>query len=237
MHNLPRDQPHRRPAGLRGVDRDKHMALVGHIVRETMARVPAHVDRDDLTSAGLAALVQAAHAYDADRGRAVHPVRRHPHPRRHRRRAAQHRLGLAARSAAAPASSTQTRAQLADALGRAATDAEVAAAAGLSVDEVAANDDDVARAQVLSPARLRGHRRSRRWSAPRPEPRGDRRAARAAHLPGRGRRRAARAAAASSSSSTSSPSGRWPRSPTSSASPSPGSPRSAPRRWSCSRTR
>ena len=40
----------------------KHMALVGHIVRETLARVPAHVDRDDLTSAGLAALVQAAHA-------------------------------------------------------------------------------------------------------------------------------------------------------------------------------
>ena len=46
----------------------RHMPLVGHIVRETMARVPAHVDRDDLTSAGLTALVQAAHAFDAERG-------------------------------------------------------------------------------------------------------------------------------------------------------------------------
>src|SRR3954451_24409946 len=45
-----------------------HMPLVGHIVRETMARVPSHVDRDDLTSAGLTALVQAARSYDAERG-------------------------------------------------------------------------------------------------------------------------------------------------------------------------
>ena len=46
----------------------QHMALVGHIVRETMSRVPSHVDRDDLTSAGLTALVQAAQAFDAERG-------------------------------------------------------------------------------------------------------------------------------------------------------------------------
>ncbi|MFC6341258.1 sigma factor, partial [Nocardioides hankookensis] len=45
-----------------------HMPLVGHIVRETMARVPSHVDRDDLSSAGLAALVQAARSFDAERG-------------------------------------------------------------------------------------------------------------------------------------------------------------------------
>ena len=44
-----------------------HTALVGHIVRETMSRVPSHVDRDDLTSAGLLALVQAAQAFDAER--------------------------------------------------------------------------------------------------------------------------------------------------------------------------
>ena len=37
-----------------------HMPLVAHIVRETLGRVPAHVNRDDLTSAGLLALVQAA---------------------------------------------------------------------------------------------------------------------------------------------------------------------------------
>ena len=45
-----------------------HMALVGHLVRETMSRLPAHVNRDDLTSAGLAALVQASRSYDEERG-------------------------------------------------------------------------------------------------------------------------------------------------------------------------
>ena len=43
-----------------------HMGLVSHIVRETMSRVPAHVSRDDLHSAGLTALVAlAAHPADA----------------------------------------------------------------------------------------------------------------------------------------------------------------------------
>ena len=45
-----------------------HMPLVGHIVRETMGRLPAHVNRDDLTSAGLTALVQAGQGFDAERG-------------------------------------------------------------------------------------------------------------------------------------------------------------------------
>ena len=45
-----------------------HMPLVGHIVRETMGRVPAHVSRDDLTSAGMLALVTAARAFDPTRG-------------------------------------------------------------------------------------------------------------------------------------------------------------------------
>ena len=51
------------------------------------------------------------------------------------RRAAQRRLGLAARSAAAPASLDETRNQLATALGRIPTHAEVASALGLSADE------------------------------------------------------------------------------------------------------
>ena len=46
----------------------EHMTLVSHIVRETMTRVPAHVSRDDLQSAGLTALVKAARAYEPDRG-------------------------------------------------------------------------------------------------------------------------------------------------------------------------
>jgi RNA polymerase sigma factor for flagellar operon FliA len=41
-----------------------HLALVGHITRETAARLPRHVDSDDLMGAGALALVQAAQAFD-----------------------------------------------------------------------------------------------------------------------------------------------------------------------------
>ena len=44
----------------------------------------------------------------------------------------------------------ETRSRLASALGRVPTDAEVASALGMTLDEIAANDDDIARAQVLS---------------------------------------------------------------------------------------
>lgn len=45
-----------------------NIPLVHHLVREVSARIPASVDRDDLRSAGLAALVAASHGYDASRG-------------------------------------------------------------------------------------------------------------------------------------------------------------------------
>lgn len=45
-----------------------HLPVVGHVVREMLARVPAHVRRDDLFSAGSEALVAAARAYDPSRG-------------------------------------------------------------------------------------------------------------------------------------------------------------------------
>ncbi len=127
----------------------KHMALVGHIVRETLARVPAHVDRDDLTSAGLAALVQAAHAFDESRGV---PFNRYAATRVRGALVDELRsIDWASRSVRRRARELdQTRSELANALGRAATDAEVATSAGMSIDEVTANDDDVARAQVLS---------------------------------------------------------------------------------------
>jgi RNA polymerase sigma factor for flagellar operon FliA len=128
---------------------EQHMALVGHIVRETVSRVPSHVDRDDLTSAGLAALVQAAHAYDADRGV---PFARYAATRIRGALVDELRsIDWASRSVRRRARELDsTRSRLAAALGRPATDAEVASAAGLSVDEVTANGDDVARAQVLS---------------------------------------------------------------------------------------
>jgi RNA polymerase sigma factor FliA len=45
-----------------------HLPLVGHLVREMLARVPAHVRREDLMSAGSEALVTAARSFDPDRG-------------------------------------------------------------------------------------------------------------------------------------------------------------------------
>ena len=45
-----------------------NIALVDRMVRSVMHRVPTHVSRDDLTAAGLAALVTSAHAFDPARG-------------------------------------------------------------------------------------------------------------------------------------------------------------------------
>ena len=211
------------------------MPLVGHIVRETMGRLPGHVNRDDLTSAGLAALVQAARSYDETRGV---PFARYAATRIRGAILDELRgIDWASRSVRRRARELDdTRTQLAGDLGRVPTDAEVAEAAGVTVDEVAANDDDVSRAQVMSLQGFGDTSIDDVLPTRAPEPGGDGRAARADRLPGRRRRRCCPSGCASSSRATSSPSGRWPRSPTSSASPSPGSRRCAPRRWSCSRT-
>src|SRR4051794_37752534 len=115
------------------------MALVGHIVRETMSRVPSHVDRDDLTSAGLTALVQAAHAFDPQRGV---PFNRYAAARIRGAIVDDLRsIDWASRSVRRRSRELDTpRANLAMVLGRAATPAEVAQAAGMTLDEVAAND-------------------------------------------------------------------------------------------------
>jgi len=126
-----------------------HMPLVGHIVRETMGRVPSHVSRDDLTSAGLTALVQAAQAYDAERGV---PFERYAATRIRGAILDELRsVDWASRSVRRRARDLEeTRTRLAGVLGRTPTVAEVATALGMSVDEVVANDEDVSRAQVLS---------------------------------------------------------------------------------------
>lgn len=126
-----------------------HMPLVGHIVRETMGRVPAHVSRDDLTSAGLTALVQAAQAFDAERGV---PFERYAATRVRGAILDELRsVDWASRSVRRRARDLEeTRSRLAGTFGRTPTVAEVATAAGLSVEEVTGNDEDVSRAQVLS---------------------------------------------------------------------------------------
>ncbi|HEY0871362.1 MAG TPA: sigma-70 family RNA polymerase sigma factor [Acidothermaceae bacterium] len=50
-----------------GLVRD-HLPLVGYLVAEAASRLPGHVSRDDLTSAGLMALAQSARSFDASRG-------------------------------------------------------------------------------------------------------------------------------------------------------------------------
>src|SRR5919197_203834 len=46
----------------------EHLPLVGHLVRELLYRIPSHVNRDDLVSAGMTALVTAARGFDPSRG-------------------------------------------------------------------------------------------------------------------------------------------------------------------------
>lgn len=126
-----------------------HMPLVGHIVRETLRRVPSHVNRDDLTSAGLTALVLAARAYDEERGV---PFDRYATTRIRGALLDELRsIDWASRSVRRKARDlSETRATLAVTLGRTPTVYEIASATGLSAEEITANDEDVARAQVLS---------------------------------------------------------------------------------------
>jgi RNA polymerase sigma factor for flagellar operon FliA len=46
----------------------QHLPVVGYLVAEILGRVPSHVQRDDLVSAGQLALVKAARAYDPTTG-------------------------------------------------------------------------------------------------------------------------------------------------------------------------
>jgi RNA polymerase sigma factor for flagellar operon FliA len=126
-----------------------HMQLVGHLVRETMGRLPGHVNRDDLTSAGLAALVQAARSYDEERGV---PFVRYASTRIRGAIIDELRgIDWASRSVRRRARQVEeTRSRLATELGRGPSPEEVATASGLSLDEITANDDDVSRASVMS---------------------------------------------------------------------------------------
>ena len=125
------------------------LPLVGHLVREVATRVPTHVDREDLMSAGLLALAQAARAYDPARG-----VKFASYASTRVRGALLDELrGLdwASRSVRRRARQVdEARSVLAVTLGRPATAAEVADALGMGTTELAAHRDDVARASVAS---------------------------------------------------------------------------------------
>ncbi len=126
-----------------------NMSLVAHIVRETMSRVPAHVSRDDLQSAGLIALVKAAKSFDPERGV---PFARYA-VSRVRGAILDELRGVDWASRAVRRRGRDldaTRSQLASILGRVPENSEVASALGISVAEVEHNDGDIARANVLS---------------------------------------------------------------------------------------
>jgi RNA polymerase sigma factor for flagellar operon FliA len=126
-----------------------NLPLVGHLVNELIGRLPAHVSRDDLTSAGLFALVQAAGSYDAARGvpfarfastrirgALIDELRAHDWASRSVRSKARRR--------------DQAVEELAAALGRTPTGAEVAGYLGVPESALDAVEGDVTRAVVLS---------------------------------------------------------------------------------------
>ncbi|MCB2411964.1 sigma-70 family RNA polymerase sigma factor [Demequina sp. TTPB684] len=127
---------------------EAHLALVGYNVNEVLARVPSHVSRADLMSAGAMALVRAARSFDDTkgvpfaryasmriRGALVDELRSMDWvPRGARRRA---------RTAADVSDMLTSR------LGRTPTKAEIAHAMGISVEEVHAAHAD-ADTRVLS---------------------------------------------------------------------------------------
>ena len=127
----------------------RHLPLVGHMVRETANRVPAHVNRDDLTSAAMFALAKSAQSFDPRlgtsfagfatiriRGAITDELRS---------------MDWASRGVRGKGRNVEaTRQALSQTLGRGVSDIEVAAALGISVRELAACEADIARASVMS---------------------------------------------------------------------------------------
>ncbi|GAB1640419.1 sigma-70 family RNA polymerase sigma factor [Krasilnikovia sp. MM14-A1259] len=127
----------------------ENMPLVGHMVREMLFKVPAHVHRDDLASAGYAALVTAAQAFDASRGI---PFGRFAAVRVRGALLDELRsMDWASRSVRARARKADVaRQELTTQLGRTPSAPELAELLGVGVSELAHIEDDVQRAAVLS---------------------------------------------------------------------------------------
>jgi RNA polymerase sigma factor FliA len=127
----------------------ENMALVGHMVREMLFKVPPHVHRDDLASAGYTALVTAAQAFDPTRGI---PFGRFAAMRVRGALLDELRgMDWATRSVRARARrAEQAREELTRKLGRTPTPNELSELLGVAVSELANVDDDVQRAAILS---------------------------------------------------------------------------------------
>ncbi|CAN5507332.1 FliA/WhiG family RNA polymerase sigma factor [soil metagenome] len=126
-----------------------NLPLVGHAVRQTLSRVPAHVSGQELASAGMLALVRAARSFDPARGASfttyasirirgaiIDELRGRDWASRSVRRRAREMEDACGRISAT--------------LGRPADDHEIAAALGIGTTELAAHREDIARATVVS---------------------------------------------------------------------------------------
>lgn len=128
---------------------EANLALVGHLVREILARVPAHVRREDLFSAGSEALVNAARAFDPERGIPFTAFA----TMRVRGALLDELRGLdwASRSVRGKARRLETaRDQFVAVHGRTPSDAELAGQLEIDVTELVSIRDDVQRSVVLS---------------------------------------------------------------------------------------
>jgi RNA polymerase sigma factor FliA len=137
-----------RPADVERLVRE-HLHLAKFAIHDLAASVPAHVSRDDLHSAALLGLVQAARAFDPDRG-----VPFDGFARRRIRGALLDELrsrDWAPRSLRSRARETaRVRDQLSAQLGRPPSDAELAVAVGVGVDQLEALRADLEQAQLDS---------------------------------------------------------------------------------------
>lgn len=126
-----------------------NLALVGHLAREAAARLPRHLDTDDLHGAGALALVQAAQSFDASLGV---PFARFATTRIRGAMIDQMRQrDWATRSVRSRARAiTTVTEELTKALHRAPTDAELAAASGMTQQEVRQVLAGTDRASLLS---------------------------------------------------------------------------------------
>ncbi|WP_432544591.1 sigma-70 family RNA polymerase sigma factor [Kineococcus sp. SYSU DK002] len=128
---------------------EKNLPLVGYITSEFIGRLPSHVSRDDLTSAGLMALFQASQAYDPNTGV---PFNRYANTRIRGailddlRGADWASRGVRSRQRKL----SQTEDKLTAELGRTPTGAELAASLGVTEKEVTETRDEAQRSMVLS---------------------------------------------------------------------------------------
>jgi RNA polymerase sigma factor FliA len=131
-----------------------HLPLVHHLVRDLLGRIPAHVRRDELVSAGMLALVTSAKSFDPDRGVvfAGYAAIRIRGALADELRS----MDWASRTVRAKAREMDTVTNELAAAGRQPTPAEIAAAMGVPVTEVNGIAADVRRAATVSLQSLPG---------------------------------------------------------------------------------